>query len=117
MPGYWFCSFVAFLSTATSSLSVETQKQKERKKEDLGDIQPSQLTSHWSIMHICYKFLHLAMGDIDLEKHKKYRSFSCFDVVFERAVLEINRFIITPISHKYYLFLNFPCVDFWDNRS
>ena len=44
------------------------------------------------------------MGDIDLEKHKKYRSFSYFDVVFERAVLEINRFIITPISHKNYLF-------------
>ena len=44
------------------------------------------------------------MADIDLEKHNKYRSFSYFDVVFERAVLEINRFIITPISHKNYLF-------------
>ena len=41
MPGYWFRSFVAFLSTATSSLSVETQKQKKNKKEDLGDMNPA----------------------------------------------------------------------------
>ena len=44
------------------------------------------------------------MADIDLEKHKKYRSFSYVDVVFERTVLEIDWFIITPISHKNYLF-------------
>ena len=104
MAGYWFRSFVAFFINRDFVSFRGNAKTKRKEKEDLGDIQPSPLTSHWPIMHIYYEFLHLAMGDIDLEKHKKYRSFSYFDVVFERAILEINRFIITPISHKSYLF-------------